>query len=93
MFHALWIVLAQTLDESGIYELRQIERGDAFGSTVELQQTRIEAEALRQKINDEALHGALRISALVSAAGCHVTETLTSASIGFRSDDQQLPSS
>ncbi|KAJ9110430.1 hypothetical protein QFC19_001555 [Naganishia cerealis] len=56
-YHALWVVLAQTLDESGIYELRQIERGDAFGSTIELHQTRVDAEAIRQKINDEALHG------------------------------------
>lgn len=65
-YHALWVVLATTLDEFGIYELRQIERGDAFGSTIELHQMRVEAEGMRQKINDEALHGALRISALVS---------------------------
>lgn len=72
MFHAMWVVLAQTLDVSGIYELRQIERGDAFGSAVELQQTRMDGEALRQKINDEALHGALRISALVSGRSFRV---------------------
>jgi hypothetical protein len=50
MYHSMWVVLAQTLDKSGIYEL---------------QQTRMDGEALRQKINDEALHGALRISALM----------------------------
>jgi hypothetical protein len=68
-YHVLWVVLATTLDESGIYELRQIERGDAFGSTIELHQMRVEAEAMRQKISDEALHGALRISALVRFGG------------------------
>jgi hypothetical protein len=67
-YHALWVVLAQTVDAYGIYECRQIDRGDAFGSSAEFEQTRMEVEALKGKVNDEALHGALRISALVSAA-------------------------
>lgn len=66
MYHALWVVLAQTLDSYGIYECRQIDRGDAFGSSDEFEQTRMEVDALRGKVNDEALHGALRISALAS---------------------------
>ncbi|GHJ86548.1 hypothetical protein NliqN6_2950 [Naganishia liquefaciens] len=66
LYHALWVVVAQTLDTHGIYEARQIDRGDAFGSSDDFAQTRMEADALRSKVNDEALHGALRISALAS---------------------------
>lgn len=66
LYHALWVVVAQTLDIYGIYESRQIDRGDAFGSSDEFAQTRMEVDALRGKVNDEALHGALRISALAS---------------------------
>lgn len=66
MYHALWVVVAQTLDTYGIYESRQIDRGDAFGSSDEFAQTRMEVDTVRGKVNDEALHGALRISALAS---------------------------
>lgn len=39
---------------------------NAFGNTIGVQQTRVDVETMRQKIDDETLYGALRISALMS---------------------------
>ena len=64
-YHSIWIIIAQTIREYGILELRQIESGKfPYASPAEMDAIRASAEKLKDRIFQEALHGALRISAL-----------------------------
>lgn len=63
-YHCLWIHLAVAVKKWNIRELKQIHIGERFASPAEEKAIREEAEALRKRIMQEALHGALRISAL-----------------------------
>lgn len=66
-YHLLCIIIAQTIREFGIAELRQIDRGTlTYGNTTELDNVRMQAEKMRDRVLQDALHGALRIAALTS---------------------------
>ncbi|KIO24240.1 hypothetical protein M407DRAFT_26355 [Tulasnella calospora MUT 4182] len=56
-FHLMWIILSQALEEFGIKELNVLRSADPTTEVPEF-------EALKQNINEEATHGALRIAGL-----------------------------
>ncbi|KAG9048054.1 hypothetical protein FS837_000882 [Tulasnella sp. UAMH 9824] len=56
-FHLMWIILSQALEEYGIKELNVLRSADPTTEVPEF-------EALKQNINEEATHGALRIAGL-----------------------------
>ncbi|KAG8917251.1 hypothetical protein FRC01_002583 [Tulasnella sp. 417] len=56
-FHLMWIILSQALEEYGIKELNVLRAADPTTEVPEF-------EALKQNINEEATHGALRIAGL-----------------------------
>ncbi|KAG8951739.1 hypothetical protein FRC04_005760 [Tulasnella sp. 424] len=57
-FHLMWIILSQALEEYGIKEYNVLRSADPTTEVPEF-------EALKQNINEEATHGALRIAGLV----------------------------
>ncbi|KAG8961186.1 hypothetical protein FRC03_005692 [Tulasnella sp. 419] len=60
MYHTMWIIMAQAVEESGIKE-----HNDIFRSGTDVNPTQVaEFEAVKNKLAEEALHGSLRIAGL-----------------------------
>ncbi len=59
----MWIILFNAVDEFGVREHNEANRS---GSPVSMAPKHVQIENIKRKISDEALHGALRISGLVS---------------------------
>lgn len=58
----MWIILFSALDDFGVKEVNEVTRtGNALSSVHNLSQI----DAVKRKVADEALHGALRIAGLV----------------------------
>jgi len=63
IYHVLWIVLCQAVDDFGIREINNVVRsGDPNASIPNLR----EMENLRTQVSDEAFHSALRIAGLTN---------------------------
>ena len=68
-YHVMWIIMFNALDEFGLKESNDMARAQDQGTTPPVTMTRQETEAvdgIKTQVMDEALHGALRIAALVS---------------------------
>lgn len=59
----MWIILFNALDDFGVKEINEATRMGASASSIAHYTT---IDAAKRKLADEALHGALRISALVN---------------------------
>ena len=64
-YHIMWIVIFNALDDFGIREVNDVVRTGSPGNEHPNYQ---QIEAIKQKVRDDALHGALRIAGLVSGA-------------------------
>ena len=65
-YHVMWIILFNAVDDFGIREMNELARkGHAPNLSAEYEVV----EGTKQKLMDEALHGALRISGLVRMRG------------------------
>jgi hypothetical protein len=64
----MWIILFNAVDDFGIREINEPVRK---GHTANLLAEYEVVEGTKQKLMDEALHGALRISGLVSRVDSH----------------------
>ena len=62
-YHIMWIILFNALDDFGIRELNDVVRA---GSPDSEHPNYPNIEAIKKKISEDALHGALRIAGLVS---------------------------
>lgn len=62
-YHVMWIILFNAVDDFGIREINDLVRN---GHPAEMFPDYRLVQASKQKLMDEALHGALRISGLVS---------------------------
>ncbi|KAI0061481.1 hypothetical protein BV25DRAFT_1916847 [Artomyces pyxidatus] len=60
-FHIMWIILFNALDDYGVRELNEVMRA---GGSPSLLDNYEHIEAMKRKVHDEALHGALRIAGL-----------------------------
>ncbi|KAI0693984.1 hypothetical protein BC835DRAFT_1043215 [Cytidiella melzeri] len=60
-YHIMWIVLFNALDDFGIREVNDIVR---TGSPANEHPNFVQIEAIKKKVGDDALHGALRIAGL-----------------------------
>jgi hypothetical protein len=58
----MWIIIFNALDDFGIKEVNEIVRSGSPTGSPSVPQ---EIEAVKKKVLDEALHGALRIAGLV----------------------------
>jgi hypothetical protein len=73
-FHLAWTVLQNAIEDFGVRELKMMARGETLnapGDTTDLAQ---EIERAKERVRQEAMHGALRIAALVSGAVLEVVE-------------------
>ena len=61
-YHVMWIILFNALDEVGVKEINETAR---LGVDPKFTHDFAQMDSVMQKIADEALHGACRISALV----------------------------
>ena len=59
----MWIVIFNALDDFGIREVNDVVR---TGSPGHQHPNYAQIEAIKKKVSDDALHGALRIAGLVS---------------------------
>jgi hypothetical protein len=59
----MWIILFNALDDFGIREINEVVR---MGSSANMTPNYLQIDAVKRKVTDEALHGALRIAGLVS---------------------------
>lgn len=84
----MWIILCNAVDEFGVREINHLVRSN---HPVELAQDYQAIEAFKQKLMDEALHGALRISGLVSAYPADARPYSKFAFVGWRSCIEWLP--
>lgn len=62
-YHIMWIVLFNALDDFGIREVNDMVRTGSPGNE---HPNFAQIEAIKKKVGDDALHGALRIAGLVS---------------------------
>ena len=62
-YHVMWIILFNALDDFGVREINEATRIGAAATSITNYAT---IEAAKRKLAEEALHGALRIAALVS---------------------------
>lgn len=60
-YHIMWIVLFKALDDFGIREVNDVVRTGSPGNEHPKYH---EVEAIKKKVGDDALHGALRIAGL-----------------------------
>lgn len=59
----MWIILFNALDDFGVREINEVTR---MGSNpINVVQNIVQIDAIKRKVTDEALHGALRIAGLV----------------------------
>lgn len=59
----MWIVIFNALDDFGIREVNDVVRTGSPGNE---HPNYAQIEAIKKKVSDDALHGALRIAGLVS---------------------------
>lgn len=60
-YHVMWVILFNAVDDFGIKELNESQRMNPLQTVT----PEVSMESAKQKLLDEALHGALRIAGLV----------------------------
>jgi hypothetical protein len=61
-YHIMWIILFNALDDFGVREINEVVR---MGNPANVTSNYLQIDAVKRKVADEALHGALRIAGLV----------------------------